>query len=417
MTRQINRKPRANQAKSQRSRSSNRVAKRSSPKSSTPAQKPQGSKLKQPPSNSAAPKSTGTGVSKPSQSSDRTSNQLLPANASPSYRYVSQQDKQGAHTVQGGQINYGPGKNLTPVEKQALKTHYGENGKTFADKRLDQYDSSHQTYVEAVKGRNKLKVAEGTNRPLTEQEQVAKDTKKNAPNSSINHIIASGTGQNIRNHETLRFNQGKAQVDGAANLSPADRQKKISLGLANQAAAVGRVQGYNRAIIDERHDEPLNNHPTTKRIYGQHSGTLDSEKTRNQAMKHTLTAFQGKNPDERSQAYKDVSKMTFDSPGNLRVGDKYGNNQASTGFDAPLDRNSKPTPEAERLLAAHQAFVPDHLENQMFTKDADGNRVSSSQFAPNSNKRKLDETNSLSPNKKRSQSPRPIKQPRSRRPK
>jgi hypothetical protein len=95
-----------------------------------------------------------------------------------------------------------------------------------------------------------------------------------------------------------------------------------------------------------------------------------------------------------------VLKMTYDSPGNLRVGDEYGNNQASTGFDAPLNCEEKPTERADRLLEAYKTYVPDHLENRIFTVDPDGKRVSSSQATPNSKKRKWD-GDSSPPNKKK----------------
>lgn len=310
----------------------------------------------------------------------------------PSYRYVSVHDRNSSdYTIkEGGQINYGPGEDLGPDEKQALQTHYGINGRAFPDTRLNQYNQSHKNYVKA---------AQAAGRPLTEQEQVADKIKgkANAPNSSINHIIASGTGQNILNHETLRFNQGKAQVEQSANLSSESGQEAIGSGLAKQAAAVGRVQGYNRGIINERKAESLGGKvQTRKRIYGEppkpsesSDDSDDSDKDlkrreyiRSKAMAHTLTAFQNPYPEKRSQAYKDVLKMTFDSPGNLRVGDEYGNNQASTGFDAPLNREGKPTDRSENLLAAHQAYVPDRLEDKMFSVDSNENRISSSQSAP-----------------------------------
>lgn len=235
---------------------------------------------------------------------------------------------------------------------------------------------------------------------LTEQEAIAQKTGEQAPNASINHIIASGSGQNIINHETLRFNQGRTQVEQSTTLPSSEKQKAMQSGIAHQAAAVGRVQGLNRAIIHERHGESLAYVKDKKRIYGGQKRQIDSVSTRNQSLQHTLTAFQGDTPDLRKQAYRDVLKMTYDSPGNLRVGDEYGNNQASTGFDAPLNCEGEPTERADRLSAAYEAYVPDHLENRMFTVDSDGKRVSSSQATPNSKKRKWD-GDSSPPHKKK----------------
>lgn len=335
-------------------------------------------------SKSKSPPSHGLQHSKLPESCSPTASSHSPQK-NPSHRYVSIQDRNGDYRIKkGGQINYGPAQDLNAQEQKAIQTHYGEN-KNFAKKRITQYDRQHKTYVEA---------AQATGRPLTEQEVVAKKTGANAPNASINHIIASGTGQNIMNHETLRFNQGKAQVEQSNSLPQSKRQRQIKSGLANQAAAVGRVQGYNRAIINERDGESL---PETETGEAKSSNERSDgkqptkiERTRNKALGHTLTAFQGKESESRKLAYKQVLSMTFDSPGNLRVGDKYGNNQASTGFDPPLNRDGKPTDRSERLLAAHQAYVPDRLEEKMFSVDSNENIISSSQAAPNPNKRKSD---------------------------
>jgi hypothetical protein len=313
---------------------------------------------------------------------------------SSSYRYVSTQDRESSFQLKkGGQVNYGPAESLTEKEKQDLQTHYGvKDGKNEGVlERKDQYNSKHKTYVNA---------AHATGRRLTEQEAIAQKTGKQAPNASINHVIASGSGQNIINHETLRFNQGRTQVEQSKKLPSSEKQKAMQSGIAHQAAAVGRVQGLNRAIINERHGESLAHVKDKERIYGGQKGQIDSVSTRNQSLQHTLTAFQGDTPDLRKQAYRDVLKMTYDSPGNLRVGDEYGNNQASTGFDAPLNCEEKPTERADRLLEAYKTYVPDHLENRIFTVDPDGKRVSSSQATPNSKKRKWD-GDSSPPNKKK----------------
>jgi len=296
------------------------------------------------------------------------------------YRYVSNRDRIVGNYQIGRQVNHGPTADLNDNQQQQLIQHYG-NGNSVL-KRLNQYDSSHSTYVRA---------AQSAGRQLTPQERTAQNTNINASNASINHIIASGTGQNIINHETLRFNQGvnrfnQAQAQGQqgqqGQLTPQQVIAQRGLGIAEQAASVGRIQGYNRAIINERNNEPLNNHQTTGRIYGndQRRNGLNVGTTGNRALTHTLTAFQGGNPQNRLRAYRDVLKMTFDSPGNIRVGDNYGNNQVSTGFDAPLNQNGVPTERANRLLAAHQTYAPNRLltDNQLFSHDMAGNRLSSS---------------------------------------
>jgi|GEM_PF-3179308 len=297
------------------------------------------------------------------------------------YRYVSNRDRRGKYKI-GRQVNHGPTMGLDGNQRQKLVQHYGDGNRVL--KRLNQYNASHSTYVRA---------AQSAGRQLTPQERTAQNTNTNASNASINHIIASGTGQNIINHETLRFNQGvnrfnqaQAQAQGQqGQLTPPQviaQRQRIGRGIAEQAASVGRIQGYNKAIINERENEPLNNHQTTGRIYGnnQQGNGLNVKTTANRALTHTLTAFQGGNQANRLQAYRDVLKMTFDSPGNIRVGDDYGNNQVSTGFDAPLNQNGVPTERADNLLAAHQIYAPNRLltDNQLFSRDTAGNRLSSS---------------------------------------
>ena len=156
----------------------------------------------------------------------------------------------------------------------------------------------------------------------------------------------------------------------APALSPqeAAAQKKVAQGLAQQAAAVGRQQGYSRATLEERRGELSN-------------PAVDAK--RSQAMKNTLTAMQGA-PDKRLPAYKEVLKDTFDAPGNLRVGNGLQNTKVSTGFDAPLDAKGKPTARAERLHQAHQDYAPERLlaDNRVFTKNAQGQVMSSSVEVP-----------------------------------
>ncbi|MHA7634308.1 hypothetical protein [Corallococcus sp. M7] len=293
------------------------------------------------------------------------------------------QFKIGNNTTKvGEQVKYGPTADLNDAQKQKLTQHYGEHGtqKTPQNSlsRLTQYSDSHSTYTNAAKA---------SGRPLTEQEaQVAGSAKGKAPASSINHVIASGTGQNVLNHETLQFKEGvKNANEGAQKLSTATTpqqkaaaQKQIQQGLAQQAAGVGRMQGYSRATLEERHGEL-----TPGQVQGK----------RNNALQNTLTAMQGPDQATRFGAYKDVLKDTFDSPGNLRLGNRTQNTKISTGFDTPLDANGKPTERAERLFHAHQTFGPDRLltEDRLFTKNDKGEAMSSSkETAQTGDKRKAD---------------------------
>ncbi|RKH57533.1 hypothetical protein D7W81_31035 [Corallococcus aberystwythensis] len=287
-------------------------------------------------------------------------------------------------TKVGEQVKYGPTADLSEKQKQKLLQHYGQHGteKTpqNALERLTQYSDSHTTYTKAAKA---------SGRPLTEQESlVAGSAKNKAPASSINHVIASGTGQNVFNHETLQFKQGVKNTHAATQklataTDPADvaqAQKQLRKGLAQQAAGVGRVQGYSRATLAERKGELTPAQVQTKQ---------------NAAMKGTLTAMQGPDQATRFGAYKGVLKDTFDAPGNLRLGNRTQNTKISTGFDTPLDAQGKPTERAERLFQAHQNYGPDRLltEERLFTKNDKGEAMSSSKEAAKAgDKRKADDT-------------------------
>jgi hypothetical protein len=253
--------------------------------------------------------------------------------------------------------------------EQRLNAHYGVDGaNSKVLGRLTQYSPAHATYVSA---------AEASGRPLTAQEVDAKRNRK-ATGASINHVIASGTGQNVLNHETLRFQDGAGRVRENAQAAQGPgpgaeaARRQVSQGLAEQSAAVGRVQGYSRAILEERRGE-----------------LGDVQGARDQTLRNTLTAYQGASPDQRLGAYKRVLKDTFDSPGNLRLGDARANGTILTGFDAPLGADGRPTPRAERLLDAHQNYGPERLLTQeaLFTRDAQGRAISSSQEQAASGKR------------------------------
>ncbi|GAB7536912.1 hypothetical protein [Burkholderia sp. 3C] len=296
------------------------------------------------------------------------------------YRYVD-------HTMNPTQVNrqvsYGPTADIAPLDQQRLQNHYG-TPQVLA--RVTQYSTRHATYVAA---------AQAGNRPLTIQEDQARVTGRQATHASINHVIASGTGQNLLNEGTLSFQTGQARVNQHWNaaigpMAPGRLQARMNVmhGIAEQAAAVGRQQGYSRAIINERGNEPLNNTATNRRIYGnaQAGQRLQVQPTRDMALQHTLTAFQGATPNARVRAYRDVLRMTFDSPGNLRVGDEYGNNLARTGIDIPLRADGlTPTAHGQRLLNAHATYAPPrlHAPNRTFTIDQNNVRVSSSMEEPN----------------------------------
>jgi hypothetical protein len=300
--------------------------------------------------------------------------------------------------VNGKQVKYGPAADLGTGQRRELLSHYGSHGKGKTQKnpltRLTQYRSDHDTYVKA---------ATQTKRPLTEQEAEAKRTGANAPNASINHIIASGTLQNILNHETLRFNQGARDIPKKLT---EHEQQRVRKALAQQVAAVARPMGYARAIVKERKGESGFDNKSARRD------------ARREVMQDILTAYQGKNSKQvkqdllkslkdkkrkldpitftqkeqevRFEAFKGVLKKTGDSPGNLRLGNNTANTKISTGLDLPLDSNGRPTARAVRLHQAHMTYAPDRLltEERLFTKNQHGYKLSSSQQVDPTDKRK-----------------------------
>ena len=267
------------------------------------------------------------------------------------------------------QVGYGPVADIPAHHQAQLLASFGTPAVLH---RITQYNQSHLTYVAA---------AQGGGRPLTIQENDALRRRGQAANASINHVIASGTGQSILNEGALQFHAGVAAMAPAVDRPPPGPLDMLR-GLALQAAAVGRQQGYSRAIINERVGEIVPSNPDNRRIYGagQTGVPLNPLYARHRALRHTLSAFQGPDAATRFRSYRDVLRMTFDSPGNLRVGDNYGNNLASTGFDMPLNARSQATGRGFRLLQAHSAFASDRLltPDRLFTRDATGNRISSS---------------------------------------
>lgn len=258
------------------------------------------------------------------------------------------------------QVKYGPTAQLDKTRMGSVNAHYGAD----VGPRLSQYADKHSDYVEA---------ARLVKRPLTMQEQEASKTGANAGAASINHLIASGTGQNLFNRMTLEFNEGREQMatSGAkyqaelqhpsSSFGQLEARKGILKGLAQQAAAVGRMTGIGRDILAEEHPSLGYGKSLTDP-----SGQLRSVK-RNRMMGDVLTSFQG-DKSARLGAYKRYLKNTFDSFGNLRVGNNGGNGRVSTGFDMPLDHLGQPTDWGLRLLSSlHNFGMPDMLESTVHT--------------------------------------------------
>lgn len=240
------------------------------------------------------------------------------------------------------QVKYGPAAQLGKTEMSALHTHYGSD----VGPRLTQYSSERSDYAKAAKA---------SGRPLTLQEHDVSQGK-DPGSASINHLIASGTGQNLLNRMTLQFNKGKEELETAKGLSTMTDVRKGALkGLAMQAAAVGRMTGMGRAILAEEHPDAG---------YGKTlSGTDAAQKAfskRAMMKQDVLKSFEGATSTVRHESYKQYMKNTFDSFGNLRLGQGQGNGRVSTGFDMPLNSSGQPTQRGMRLLDTMQTFgLPD----------------------------------------------------------
>lgn len=246
------------------------------------------------------------------------------------------------------QVKYGPGIGFSPIERGILHNHYNEKKVT---SRYTQYDSNRNTYVQA---------AVGMGRGLTVQERDVQKGRDPGP-TSINHIIASGTGQHALNRATLEF---------ASTASP-----------MHQAAAIGRMRGFAREIMrEETGGEGYGKVVDTSNMSPQQAFVAK----RNAMSKDLLKAFEGGN----INAYKQYMKHTFDSTGNLRLGHGSGNSRVSTGFDMPLDSKLQPTQRGERLLKAYDTFgYQDMMKDDkigkrntagLFTTNQKGSRLSSS---------------------------------------
>jgi len=234
------------------------------------------------------------------------------------------------------QVKYGPGLGFGTQERNELHGHYGTKKVT---DRFTQYNPNRDVYVRA---------AQQMGRGLTVQENDVFN-KKNPGPTSIDHIIASGTGQHALNRSTLHFLDGQRTAQGG------DLRTRFG-GIAEQAAAVGRMRGLGREILREETKEfgyggPVRN-LEGKTKFGNMSEAEGFVAKRNLMSRDLLDAFENGNQD----SYRRYMKHTFDSPGNLRLGQSSGNSRVSTGFDMPLDRHLQPTQRGERLLSAYRTF-------------------------------------------------------------
>ncbi|MDP3890987.1 hypothetical protein [Nocardioides sp.] len=178
------------------------------------------------------------------------------------------------------QVKYGPTADLSEEEKQRVTERLAVPGlaKGAGDglERLSQYSPDHIDYVRA---------AERSGRPLTEQEASVKKRAESArpgtnlkgvraKDASINHVIASGTGQNTLNTSIAQF---------TGTQSP-----------ATQAAAVGRMQMYNRAIAHENLTPEQREAADNRGRLGNDRRVLqEADAPRNAHLRSLLTIMQG----------------------------------------------------------------------------------------------------------------------------
>lgn len=240
-------------------------------------------------------------------------------------------------------------------------------------KRFSQYPKETSDYVEFANTGKRL---------LTDTERKVEE--RSSVSAQRNHIIASGVGQNAMNHMALQFKKGKATVGTSMEQlkaeGPNDTQKKdIRLGIAEQAAAVGRMMMFGRGIVSE--DKRLDHGDTSTKqkeskaderyeenIYKPNE--LKSNK-RKELMHELMVAFDsGTGSDEqmrkmRGHAYQNFLKNSFDSHPNMRLGRQRENAQVSTGFDPTLIENNSGhldmTDRSKNLLAVQRsAILPHH---------------------------------------------------------
>jgi hypothetical protein len=323
----------------------------------------------------------------------------------PPRRFVYDPATYGVAGAGNHQVKYGPTEGLSSddldlVDEHVLG-HVDKKGKV--RNRLTQYTKKHTDYVEHAKK---------TGRGLTEQERAAAGAGNGkAAHASINHVVASGVGQNTLNASIAKFiRAGKG--DAAA-----------------QAAAVARVQMYNRAFAYEDLDSSdrgstaqhgrrpwwlgSSPDPGTEDLKEGILPSTDAEKwrgrvkqeqeqtqpgwwaaqerldqVRNDRLRETLSLMEGKDrrrdrskPFDVEHSYRQLLKGTFDSPANLRVGHGGSNTQILTGFDGETDATGTHlTERSQRLLDVHLAAAPDH-DRQIVTLTPKGQALSSSKEA------------------------------------
>lgn len=260
------------------------------------------------------------------------------------------------------QVKYGPGIGFSANERGLLHQHYGTKKVT---SRYTQYNPNRTTYVNA---------AQAMGRGLTVQELDVSRGRNPGP-TSIDHIIASGTGQHMLNRTTLEFLAGRSTATSGDDL-----QTKFS-GIAQQAAAIGRMRSIGREIL--REESRTEGYGSVIGGGGMNEAEAFVAK-RNRMAKDLHKAF-----DQGSEGhYKRFMKHTFDSTGNLRLGHSSGNSRVSTGFDMPLDRRLDPTQRGIRLFNAYRDFGYSDMQTLtaltkrnnagMFTSNQKGQSLSSS---------------------------------------
>jgi hypothetical protein len=275
----------------------------------------------------------------------------------------------GATTV-SHQVKYGPSANIREADQQWLKNNFGDN----VNKRYSQYSSKHDTYVAG---------AQSVGQPLTLQEDAVEND--NSPGkTSINHIIASGTGQNLLNHMALQHARGKAEMAMALqNNNP----RGVLAGLAKQAAAEGRMRGIGRGLLAE--EAPQSGYGT--RVEDMLDDARAHIAKRNLMAQDVHNTFDAPQTEQRLASYKSYMKNTFDSVGNLRLGHGTGNGRVSTGFDMPLTHTLEPTDHGRRLYEVQQNYGLSEMETPanvqlenasfrsgLFTTNVHGQKLSSS---------------------------------------
>ena len=284
--------------------------------------------------------------------------------------YIYDSGRQSGGKLQH-QVKYGPGVGFTSAEKGKLHGHYGTHAVT---SRYTQYNSDRSTYVNA---------ATNNGRGLTLQELDVQKGRSPGP-TSINHIIASGSGQHALNRATLEFMGGRK----TANELSAPLTQKFQ-GIAQQAAAEGRMRSLGREILrEESRTEGYGGTFRAAPSLTEHQGFVEK---RNHMAKDLHSAFEKGHVD----SYKRFLKHTFDSTGNLRLGQSSGNSRVSTGFDMPLDPGLNPTQRGKNLLQAYKSFGYQDMQQEtaltkrnnsgLFTTNQSGSKLSSSkQVAPDS---------------------------------